>query len=181
MSRQEFDKQLRRMLGLKFVPATLDSHYEVCGNLALDVLSEAVSVAVRECESFPAPSALLQFAYRVKDRVEPLPPTTTVDASRTVDHDERRVNASGRVLKFTREWRYYCEDCSDGGYVSYWCGETGPTRKPWQVPSFCGRDHEHAGHEWVGKCQCWNTNPTLLKSRERLARQAATRTARTGE
>ena len=58
MERHEFDKQMRRLAGLKFAPATLDTHWEALCDMDVEVLAAAVGVAVRQCHEFPAPAQL---------------------------------------------------------------------------------------------------------------------------
>jgi hypothetical protein len=174
MTRTDFDKQMKRLAGLKFPPATMETHYAVLGSLALDVLSEGVTVAQREVDEFPSPAALLQFAYRVKDRVEPLP---ELDKEGPLTSPFTIPLQGGKVLQIKREWHYYCEDCSDSGWASFWCGEPTPRRAPWMGISKCQREREHLPHEFVVECRCNHSNPAILKRKESMARQAAVRTS----
>lgn len=178
MSRTDFDGQMRRLAGLKFPPSTMETHYAVLGNLALDVLKEAVTLAQREVDEFPSPNALLQFAYRVKDRIAPLPELNRVgEAVKPFDIPL----SSGKVLPIRREWHYYCEDCSDSGWASMWCGEPTSYRKPWSMLGKCQREREHLPHEFVIECRCALSNQAILKRKESQARQAAVRTSGKGD
>ena len=72
-----------------------------------------------------------------------------------------------------RAWSAYCEACADSGMVSVWCGPMATLRWPWLTErGDCGRWKEHAAHEWVRKCTCWDTNPKLVQDRERGRRYA---------
>lgn len=66
-----------------------------------------------------------------------------------------------------QEWRDYCDRCRDTGWWSLQCPAVS-----------CGRDFDHAPHEFVQRCACWDSNPALLRTRQRQAQQAAHRTAK---
>jgi hypothetical protein len=174
MTRREFDTQMRRLVGLKWPPATMETHYAVLGNLAVDVLAEGVTLAQREVDNFPSPNALLQFVYLVKNRVEPLP---ELDQEGPLTSPFAVPLPGGRVLPIKREWKYYCTDCQDSGWASMWCGEPTAHKAPWMALSQCQRDRDHLPHEFVVVCRCSASNPAIQKRKESQARQAAVRTS----
>ena len=89
------------------------------------------------------------------------------------------VPGAGKIIPVTREWKYYCERCSDSGWASWWCGpEDHRERRPWWSVARCERRGEHAPHEWVGKCACFDSNPALVKRREREQKFAEAKAAR---
>jgi hypothetical protein len=112
---------------------------------------------------------IAQSAPRVgldEDRSIPLVKPVTIEAPHLT-----------KPLTITREWTYYCERCSDTGWASFWCGDM-THKKPWQGIGKCQRSEEHSAHEYVAHCACWDSNPAVLKKRERNSQQAATRTSK---
>lgn len=75
-------------------------------------------------------------------------------------------------------WTYYCDDCSDSGWLESWCPVTAKNRYPHLPMQACGRDHHptFTGHTWVQPCFCRATNPKIQKAREAQAQYAAQRT-----
>ena len=57
-----FRRQMSRLLGLKFAPAALDTHWEALSDLSEADLTRAVTQAQRECDEFPSPRQLRSFA-----------------------------------------------------------------------------------------------------------------------
>lgn len=154
-----------RLIGLRFPPADLTTHWEDLQTLPESVLEAAIARARRSRNDFPTPYELRQDADAEsgitraaleEDRGEDLPSPIVVGALPT-----------GTPIMQTRLWRYYHEDCGDSGTESLWCGEPNPQRKPWQGLQHCGRSAPHEAHEWVRKCTCWESNPALVKKRER--------------
>lgn len=66
MERKLFDKQMRRLAGLKFAPATMDTHWEGLADLTDDELDGAIGIAVRTCNEFPSPAELRSLRPRVR-------------------------------------------------------------------------------------------------------------------
>jgi hypothetical protein len=58
MTREVFNAQLKRLIGLKFAPASLDTHWEALHELPEAELEAAVSIAVKACDDFPSPAEL---------------------------------------------------------------------------------------------------------------------------
>jgi len=177
MTVQAFKAHMSRLDGLKFAPATMDTHWEALSDLTPEELDAAIGRAVRECEDYPAPKMLRAFvdAYR---RDLPVPPE---DLSRETPAEPRTiVTPYGDQHTFNREWKYFCEDCSDTGRRSYWCGDAKSTRMPWLTVARCHTINceklRRGGyeHEWVDRCPCADTNPDVLRKKARA--QQVTRT-----
>jgi hypothetical protein len=81
------------------------------------------------------------------------------------------------VLGLKRVWKYYCDECSDTGWFTFWChgearhGEEFPAavRRPWiEMDRPCDRHSKpHGAHEWVAECACASSNPDVQRRRER--------------
>jgi hypothetical protein len=135
------------------------------------VLEAAVSRAQKTREDFPTPIELRLDADAVAHRVQ------------SAEDDERHAEPlpepvvlgmlpDGTAVKATRFWRYYDERCSDSGWASWWCGDRS-LAKEWQLSQTCGRRGEHGAHEWVGRCACAESNPSLIRKRENQTKYAA--------
>lgn len=171
----EFRAQMRRLLGLKFAPANLQTHWESLHDLPDALLQSAVDHAQRMCDEFPSPHELRTFAERMRFKVLPVPPP--VDRSMP---SERVITAElpgGGKIRIRREWKYYCDECSDSGWVSIWCdGYTrsddesfpaGRRSQRTERAEMCSRTEAHGSHEWTMPCPCAATNPDVLRRRER--------------
>jgi hypothetical protein len=165
-----FKQQMRRLLGLRFAPATMDTHWEALREMGEPLLAAAIDVGQREWDEFPSPHMLKMAADRVRGRVIPIAeaPDRGVDLAVPVPLG---TLSTGRVIRALREWRFYCEDCGDLGWLSVWCGQDdGPKPKPWYGDGPCQRRREHGGHEYVIPCPCASSNPDVQRRRE-VARQ----------
>lgn len=171
-----FEAQMERMAGLKFKPTNLQTHWEALRDMPEALLSASVEKAQRESDEFPSPSVLKMFADRLRSDVMPLPAIE----DRGVDLVEpvSTTLPTGKVIPFTREWKYYCEDCSDTGWKTWWCGPESNQRKPWLSRSVCQRTNAHASHEWVARCACVASNPAVLRKRESELQMATKRAER---
>lgn len=153
MTRQWFDRQMARLGVLKFAPDTTDEYFAILHELPEDVFTAAVTRALESRVHFPVPAELLADADAVAVRP-------------TINVQERR----------SREWAYFCDECSDTGWHSWWCGSvTDAGCKPWLTPSACGRPGNgdaHTPHGHVTQCACWETNPKLVREREAARRYA---------
>lgn len=174
MNWEDFSRQMRRLSGLKFAPADMQTHWEALQDLPYMVLEAAISRAQRTRIDFPTPIELRQDADQVSHSVQTLPPEVdrSVMLAEPVTYTVPHVSAP---LKITREWKYYCEDCLDGGMVSKWCGEMPKNHKPWIAPEICQRIKEHLPHEWVTACTCVERNPAIQRRRQRDMQYAAER------
>lgn len=178
MMRPAFAAQMKRLLGLKFAPADLTTHWEALQDIPDAILAEAVTAAAKDCIDFPAPKQIREFADRVRARAA----AVSVEEDRGVDLPEPVeigvIEQTGFVVKAKREWRYYCEDCSDSGWRSVWCGDRDRRDEqgrvvqtyanPWQESGHCGRHGEHGPHEFVVACPCASSNPDIIRRKERM-------------
>lgn len=162
MSADFFDGQMARLAVLRFAPAEIDGHREALADLPTDVLEAAVSHALRTRTHFPVPAELRADADCVAVR-----PSMTPDLGRENILQQPftiTIPQIGTVVSVTKEWQYCCEDCSDCGWMTWWCGSPAP--KPWMQTSRCERYWEHPGHEFVKHCACYMTNPSLVRKRD---------------
>jgi hypothetical protein len=167
-----FQRQMQRLGGLKFAPAGLDTHWEALSDLSDAELDAAVSRAARECEEFPAPKMLRMF---VDDYRRDLPVPDEDLSRETPMAPLTIVTPYGDTHTFTREWKYYCEDCCDTGRRSSWCGDGPSERYPWMSVARCYTTNceklRRGGyaHEWVDHCPCAYTNPAVLRKKAQAA------------
>lgn len=87
------------------------------------------------------------------------------------------------------EQTFACLTCRDesSGYRLFWCPGSGEQFAGWDAKTnwyrefatcACHRPNTHGPHTWAGRCECWQTNPTVLARRDRaVERQAARRGA----
>ena len=168
-----FEAQMERLNGLKFKPPSLQTHWETLKGLPEALLAAAIDKAQVACDEFPAPATLLQYADQVRARVIPLP--ADEDRSVPLPAPIKATLPTGLVIPFTREWKYYCEKCSDSGWKTWWCGDIDARRQPWVELGRCQRAKEHGAHEWVGECSCAEGNPAVHRRKENQVRMAAQR------
>jgi hypothetical protein len=159
--------QLRRLGVLAFPPDDDVEHVRDIeqSGMTEPILRAAVDYAIRTRTKFPAPAELradadhvaplarLDVPLPVRERVLEQPFTITIPEV-------------GTVVSVTREWKYYCDDCSDTGWKSFWCGDAGTRRQPWIEFGKCERPQEHGAHEFVQHCACWASNPALIRKRD---------------
>ena len=168
-----FKAQMRRLAGLKFQPASLDTHWEALRDMPEALLAAAVEKAQRESDEFPSPKVLKMFADQSRASVVPLPELE--DRGKDLPEPLAATLPSGKVLPFRREWTYYCSDCSDTGWKTWWCGPGQSPASPWASCSPCQRNQEHGSHEWVGRCACAGSNPAVRRKRESEIQMATKR------
>lgn len=174
MTRAFFEAQMARMTGLRFVPADLETHWEGLQDLPEGVLEAAVSRAVKVRIDFPVPQELRQDADIVAQRL-----TREPDEDRGVDLAEPVTIGTlptGTPVVQRRVWRFYCNRCDDSGWEWLWCGDPmmlGDLEcDPFRVRMRCERCGDHRAHSWARRCACWDTNPALVKKRERQQQYA---------
>jgi len=168
-----FTAQMRRMAGLKFQPSSLDTHWEALHDMPDALLAAAVEKAQRDSDEFPSPKVLRMFADQLRSLVMPLP--VTEDRGKDLPEPVTATLPTGKVLPFKREWVYYCDQCSDTGWKTWWCGAGVSPGSPWVSSSVCRRTQEHGAHEWVGRCACAGSNPAVKRKRESEIQMATTR------
>lgn len=168
---------------LRGMPSDSDAFWEVFAGVSIEDMERGVKHALKTRAWYPAPVELMQDIEVSRPRQTWVPP-------KPVDTDVARVvsipnpfGGKGITVTVYRDWNYYCEKCSDGGFTSMWChaGKGVPPPKDWMDVMRCGRgDHEDFyPHEWMQRCSCWDSNPALIKKRESLAAQAASRGQKT--
>lgn len=181
MTQAAFESQMSRLAGLKYPPASMQTHWEALRDMPVELLEAAVTKAQDECSEFPSPKMLKIFADAVRGRVLPVPQEQ--DRSQPLAVPQViEVPQAGKVLSFTRTWNYYCEQCSDQGMRSFWCGErmirmvgeVKVDRYPWLDSRDCGRHNDHGGHDWSERCPCFDSNPAVQRRIEKQ-RQAGRR------
>lgn len=165
----EFREQMTRLLGLKFAPSDMLTHWEALADVPADVLAAAVSRAQKTRVEFPSPAELRQDCDAVAHLVR-----VVVDEDRGVDVPPVVLGTlpTGAEIRVSREWRYYHSECGDSGVQSLWCGEDGTSTKPWQIRQACERTKPHEAHEWIRRCTCFDSNPELIRKRERQQKYA---------
>lgn len=166
MTIETFNVQMDRLAGLRFRPADLTTHWEALHEIPDAVLEAAVTRAQRTRSEFPTPVELRQDADQVAHHAQPIAPPEDRSAP-LAEPFTITVPEVGTIVSITREWNYYCDTCSDGGWDSVWCGdEKAPQRKPWHELRICDRRGKHDPHEWVRRCVCYDTNPALVRKRD---------------
>jgi hypothetical protein len=165
-----FREQMSRLVGLRFVPADMTTHWEALHDLPEAVLVAAVSRAGRTRVDFPTPHELREDADRTG--VTPAPPmldqTTVLDQPYTI-----LIPHTHTHVQVTTQWTYCCDHCSDSGWRQWWCGDGNPDTIFHDEQS-CDRVSPHDGHEWVGPCACLSTNQAIARKRA-IHRQYAER------
>jgi hypothetical protein len=164
-------RQLHRLAGLKFQPTSVESHVEVLADVSSELVEAAVTLAQRECVDFPPPAVLLGLVERVRLSL-PLPAVPDRSAPLETPHVVT-IPQAGLSVPVTREWRYYCDECRDGGWESVQCAGKAP--QDHDARPACQRDGAHAAHEFVTPCRCRTTNPAYARKREAQTRMAAQR------
>lgn len=166
-----FEQQMNRLEPLgRPSEGAMDGYFDALKDIPADVFDAAITHALKTRAWFPKPAELRVDADKVAASVRPV-----------VDEDVREVPLAqpftisipeaGTIVSVTREWKYYCDRCSDCGWASWWCGSTTVAR-PWYERSKCQRHGDHDPHEWVGRCACYETNPALVRRREALKKYA---------
>lgn len=172
LTRERFQVLMDKLNGLKFRPVTLDTHWLGLQGFEPDDVEAAVDRAAVECVDFPPPKMLRAFISDRRDQQQRVAALERMDRETPVT--PRTI--AGTPIKVEREWTYYCQKCSDSGWLGHWCGgdAMGPP-KPWLIPRQCERRNDHAAHEWVALCACVESNPDVpahVKQRARTQQQA---------
>lgn len=82
--------------------------------------------------------------------------------------------------------RFFCLNCRDesSAWRPFWCPGTGKARtfnRPAHAEGSmveCGKRTDHAGHRYVARCECYETNPVIAERRKREIRRKAGKDAR---
>ena len=172
MTREWMDAQLGRMSVLRSAPESTNEYWPIFAPLPERVIASGVAYAIRTRSFFPAPAELLRDCDTAKPPVPDVP--VREPSGNTFTATIRNpFGGADLVLTVDREWNYYCDACSDIGMRTFWSGSADDAgRKPWHDVSPCGRRSEHGTHEFAERCSCWDTNPALVRKREREAKYA---------
>ena len=157
------EAQLARLGMLRGVPADICEYFDALQDVPDDLFSRAVSHAIRTRQWFPTPAELRADCDAVNTLPLPLPEPHVEDLVGGGRELVLTNPASGIDIRIpiTRLWRFDCQTCGDSGWHPRAC----PVEP-------CGRDFEHAAHEWVEPCACRSWNPTLRRRREANAKYA---------
>ena len=167
-----FDVQLGRMVVLRNMPMDSSEYWPVFAQIPEAIVMRGINHAIKSRTFFPTPAELLIDCDTARARTpEPEPDRPHGDGfTATIRNPFGGKNISVQV---DREWKHYCDHCSDTGHRTRWCGAfTDPNRKPWVDVGACAWKREHGTHEWAERCVCWDTNPALLRRRDREATYA---------
>jgi hypothetical protein len=174
MTRDFFKGQMARLAGLKFVPVDLTTHWEALHDMPDVVLEAAIARSQRTRVEFPTPAEIRVDADIVARHVTPVGPDedrgADLDSPVTIGH-----LPNGAPIVQTRTWKYYCDICEDGGMRSWWCGAEPSKRYPWLSLRHCHNPKcrmTNYAHDWSERCSCWDTNPKLVKEREKAKKYA---------
>jgi len=162
-----FLRRMQILESLKFAPASMQLHWLALSDVTDGELQRAVERAARECDEFPSPKMLRAF-------IPPKPLAAPVDDPARETPVERKTFTlpDGTTLPVTREWKYFCDDCNDSGWLNHFCGTDQPT-KPWLSRRTCDRKYDHPSHEWVRLCPCATRNPDVPPAVKQRALAAA--------
>jgi len=167
MTRAVFDQQMKRLSGLKFPPTRTDTHWDALRDMDAALLAAAVTRAQREALEFPAPKMLRVYAEQARQST-PLPGEPDRATPLATPY---AIQIATLSLRVEREWKYYCDACSDVGWRSFTCGAPAATRQPWVPAKPCGRTHQDDyAHEWTDRCPCAATNPAIQRRQDMAAR-----------
>jgi hypothetical protein len=169
-----FRAQMTRLMGLRFAPTDLTTHWEALHDVPEALLAAAVAQAQREADAFPSPKELLGYADQRRAQVLPLPAEVDRGIALAAPVTLGTLPTGAPVVA-VRFWRYYCDRCSDSGWVTHWCGEVTASHQPWLEAARCDRDRAHDAHAWVTPCDCGPTNPAVHRRIETQVRMATAR------
>ncbi len=158
MTAAHCEDQINRLRMLKGQPEDTFEYFAALRDIPDARFTAAVSHAMKTRVWFPTPAELRAdcdavapslMAPREDVRLEPvLGGPRDLVLRNPFGGAELRINV-------TRVWRFDCDDCSDTGWRSQQCPEI-----------HCGRRFEHGPHEWVERCFCIHTNPTIRRRKE---------------
>lgn len=172
MTREQFDRILSRLSVLKFPPESTDGHWDVLQHETPTDLYTGVTRSLATRAWFPVPRELTDDVIEARiAQMEAAPPDDTMSTPLPEPHTFHLPD--GTPIYVTHERPYTCLVCSDSGWSEFWCGEAGPTMKPWDEYRHCGRSGVHVGHRFAVECPCAGTNKVILarKAREAIRRQ----------
>lgn len=178
MTYPEFERAVQPLCVLRGWPSREDAasklavYWQQFQHAEVESFTRGCARAVKTRAFFPTPAELYADCETAAPRETWVGEQREARADDGVVHIPNPFGGDGITVRVSKVWDYYCEDCGDGGHVSFWCGGDGPTRKPWQLVVPCGNRREHVPHEYVTRCACWERNPELIRSRVALAQYA---------
>ena len=175
MTRELLDAQLGRMVVLRGMPGDSGEYWEVFAAHDETAFSAGVSLALKTRTWFPVPAELRMDCQQASP-AEIFQSVRDREPSGVLETHVVKNPFGGKDITVTvdRSWSYYCDVCSDMGRRSRWCGPV-PSLTPWQTIGHCDRRREHGTHEWVERCTCAETNPSLRRKREQAAEKSPVR------
>jgi hypothetical protein len=177
VNRETFDAQMGRLIVLKGWPDSVEEYFPALVDIPDDLMPDAVTHALRTRTWFPAPAEVRADCDAIR-RSRPVSslPQPKVHELAGGGREVLIANPFGGEplrLLVTRDWTHDCEECSDTGWASRWCGE-GRSGQPDVKSRHCGRTHlEHGAHEFVEKCACIDWNPTIKRRKEAQAKYSS--------
>lgn len=175
MTRDEAVAALNRLRVLRGGPDSLEKlevYVEAFAHADAADFERGCQRAIRTRSFFPTPAELFADCETAAPRETWVGERQESDVDARIVHIANPFGGAGLTLRVSKVWDYVCDDCDDMGQVSFWCGEIGPTKKPWQLVVPCGKQQEHAPHEYVTRCACWERNPALIRKRAAQAQHA---------
>lgn len=172
MSRIEVLEAMKPLRVLRGGPSTaedLDVYVEQFQHADLETFQRGCARALKTRSFFPTPAELFSDCEHMAPREtwkaeRPTGPTKLV-------YLPNPFGGEGIRIRVSEDSGHKCDECSDTGWSSAWCGER-PNRQTWLRTVACGREDAHLSHEWVCPCGCWHTNPRLIAKRARTAQHA---------
>jgi hypothetical protein len=179
MTFDEMRAALDTLTGLKFRPADYKTHWAGLQDMPLEVLRAAVARAAKQCAEFPTPAELRGLADASPVPVQPFDQSVPLDTPVIIP--PAPFGTKPHVI--TREWRYYCDICSDSGWDEFWCDGSpavpgNRARQPWVPIAPCDRTKPHLPHSFVRACHCESTNIAIQARKQTSAKYAAQRSER---
>ena len=149
-----FQRQMARLADLRFPPSSLQMHWEGLRDVPEAVLEAAVTRAIQTRASFPAPAELREDA----DVAAPAPAWREIEPEPLPAPVQIGTLPTGAPVVARSRYTAHCEVCTDSGWKEF-VTRNGASRA-------------------VCKCDCWATNPVLVRRREAQRRYAEARGGR---
>lgn len=157
-------RELKRMAVLRGMPENVGEYSPALADIPEPVFHRAVAHAILTRQFFPTVAELRADCDAVAERVARVPEpdrhASTTETPRPLVL-KNPFTGEEKSIPITRVWKNDCDVCGDTGWAPFHCPE-----QP------CGRTFEHLPHEWVVKCACWSSNPTLRRKRAESAKYA---------
>jgi hypothetical protein len=175
VTRESCVTAINKLRVLRGGPDSLDKlevYIEAFQHASAEDFERGCQRAVKTRTFFPTPAELFADCETSAPRETWVADPLIKDVDAQIVHIPNPFGGKGLTLRVSKVWDYHCDDCDDIGQVSFWCGDAGPTKKPWQLVVPCGKRQEHTPHEYVTRCSCWERNPALIRKRAAQAQHA---------